>query len=125
MIPPGVDTSRFVPSDVDERRRIRARYGIDPGAPFILSVSRLVPRKGMDTLIEAAARLRRHHPSLLVGVAGDGRDRRRLQNLIDSRNAPVRLFGRISEDDKARLYGASDLFVMLCRSRWGLSLIHI
>lgn len=118
VIPPGVDTDRFVPADTEERRRIRARYGIDPGSPFILSVSRLVPRKGMDTLIEAAARLRRHHPSLLVGIAGDGRDRRRLQNLIDARNAPVRLFGRISEDDKARLYGASDLFVMLCRSRW-------
>jgi phosphatidylinositol alpha-1,6-mannosyltransferase len=118
VIPPGVDTGRFLPADTEERRRIRARYGVDPGAPFILSVSRLVPRKGMDTLIEAAARLRRHHPSLLVGIAGDGRDRRRLQNLIDARNAPVRLFGRISEEDKARLYGASDLFVMLCRSRW-------
>jgi phosphatidylinositol alpha-1,6-mannosyltransferase len=119
VIPPGVDIERFTPSDPEAGRRIRARYGIDPAAPFIFSVSRLVPRKGMDTLISAAARLRKHHPNLIVGIAGDGRDRRRLQARIDERNAPVRLFGRVSEEDKQELYAGADLFTMLCRTRWG------
>ena len=54
QIPPGVDTARFVPLAPIERASTRARLGLPPAGPLVLSVSRLVPRKGMDTLIEAA-----------------------------------------------------------------------
>ena len=73
----------------------------------------------MDTLIAAASRLQRQFPDLVVCIAGDGRDRARLQRRIDVLNAPVRLLGRISDDDKAALLSAADVFAMLCRNRWG------
>ena len=81
QIPPGVDTTRFVPLAPIERASTRARFGLPVGGPLVLSVSRLVPRKGMDTLIEAAARLSRsgRHPQLTVAIAGAGRDRARLE----------------------------------------------
>ncbi|MGI9607712.1 MAG: glycosyltransferase family 4 protein [Acidimicrobiales bacterium] len=118
VIPPGVDTAKFRPIPADDQAAIRVEYGIDPSAPFILSVSRLVPRKGMDTLVAAAGRLQRWYPDLVVGIAGDGRDRRRLARRIAATGAPVRLLGRVSDEDKAALYSAADIFAMLCRNRW-------
>ncbi len=119
VIPPGVDIDRYKPLPGDEQLAIRQSYGIAHDAPFIFSVSRLVPRKGMDTLIAASARLRRQFPDLVVCIAGDGRDRTRLQRRIDELSAPVRLLGRVSDDDKAALLSAADVFAMLCRNRWG------
>lgn len=119
VVPPGVDVSQFSPATPQQNLQIRHAYGIAPDAQFIFSVSRLVPRKGMDLLIKVAARLSRHYPKLVVAIAGNGRDRARLQKLIDRTGAPVRLLGRISERDKTHLLSSADLFAMLCRSRWG------
>ncbi len=55
-----------------ERRAARARLGLPVGGPLIVSVSRLVPRKGMDVLIEAADRLAPSYPDLVVAIGGDG-----------------------------------------------------
>jgi phosphatidylinositol alpha-1,6-mannosyltransferase len=118
VVPPGVDTDRFGPISPEQRSAIRAKYDIPDDAPFIFSVSRLVPRKGMDTLIGVAASLQVFYPDLQVCIAGSGRDEGRLKKRIEVQRAPVRLLGRISEEDKAQLMGAADVFSMLCRNRW-------
>lgn len=119
IVPPGVDAERFAPLDRETRTAVRARYGIAPDQPMITSVSRLVPRKGMDTLIAASAILAKEFPDLAVVIAGRGRDTGRLQGLIDDAGAPVQLLGRLPEPELIELYGAGDVFSMLCRSRWG------
>jgi len=119
VVPPGVDTGRFRPLDEAERASVRRELGLPVEAPLVVSVSRLVPRKGMDTLIRSAARLGRTEPDLVVAIAGSGRDRRRLEGLVASTGAPVRLLGRVPEELLPGLYGAGDVFAMLCRSRWG------
>ena len=81
-------------------------------------MSRLVPRKGMDVLIRAAARLAPAHPDLEVVIGGTGRDRGRLERLVADLSAPVRLLGRVDDDDLPGLYGAADVFAMACRNRW-------
>jgi len=78
-----------------------------------------VPRKGMDVLIRAAALLAPSRPDLVVAIAGGGRDGARLDRLVARTGAPVRVLGRVSEEDKPALYGAADVFAMLCRNRWG------
>lgn len=118
IVPPGVDTERFRPLDEAERTAVRRRHDLPLDGPLVVSVSRLVPRKGMDVLIEAAARLHPDHPDLTVAIAGSGRDRGRLDDLVARHEAPVRLLGRVSDDDLPALYGAGDVFVMLCRNRW-------
>ena len=118
VVPPGVDTDRFRPLDEAERASVRRELGLPVDAPLVVSVSRLVPRKGMDTLIRSAARLGRTEPDLVVAIAGSGRDRRRLEDLVASTGAPVRLLGRVPEELLPGLYGAGDVFAMLCRSRW-------
>ena len=119
VVPPGVDTDRFRPLDEAERASVRRELGLPVDAPLVVSVSRLVPRKGMDTLIRSAARLERTEPDLVVAIAGSGRDRRRLEGLVASTGAPVRFLGRVPEELLPGLYGAGDVFAMLCRSRWG------
>lgn len=119
VIPPGVDTQRFMPLDDSHRASARDELGIGRDAQFVVGISRLVPRKGFDTLIRAAARLRVSHPRLVVAIAGSGRDRDRLARLARELNAPVRFLGRVSNEMLPKLYGCADIAAMLCRSRWG------
>jgi phosphatidylinositol alpha-1,6-mannosyltransferase len=117
-IPPGVDVQRFVPQSEDARRSVRSRFGIGEDAPFVLGVSRLVPRKGFDRLIRAAALLSASHPDLVVAIAGKGRERDRLERLATGLHAPVRFLGRVEDDDLPALYAAADVFAMGCHDRW-------
>lgn len=117
-VPPGVDTERFVPLGVEEREAARRRLGFDPHAPLVVGVSRLVPRKGFDTLIRAASQLSHRHPDLQVVIAGTGRDEARLRSVIGRTGSPARLLGFVDDADLPALYGCADAFVMLCRSRW-------
>ena len=118
LIPPGVDVGRFRPADHNERVRSRHRLGLHPEAPTVVSVSRLVPRKGMDTLVRAAALLNAEGRDVQVAIAGTGRDRGRLARMVSRTGAPVRLLGRLSDADVTALVGCADVFAMLCRTRW-------
>ncbi len=118
VVPPGVDVERFRPLDADGRRRARRRFGLPADAELVVSISRLVPRKGFDVAIEAAALLRARHPDLVLAVAGAGRDERRLRTLAADREAPVVFLGRVPNDQLADLYACADVFAMPCRSRW-------
>src|SRR5690606_15741844 len=84
----------------------------------VVSLSRLVPRKGMDVLVEAVAELAPDRPDLVLAIGGAGRDRRRLERLIDRTGAPARLLGRVPDQDLPALYGCADVYAMLCRNRW-------
>ena len=84
-----------------------------------MSVSRLVPRKGMDVLIRAAARLAPTPPRPLR------RHRRRRPRPRPARAArrvaPARRCASSAacrHDDLPALYGCADVFAMLCRNRW-------
>ena len=119
VVPPGVDTERFRPMDDSERRQARQHFGVPADAELVVSISRLVPRKGFDTAIRAAASLRRSRPDLVLAIAGGGRDLGRLQHLAAELDAPVRFLGRIDNDELPRLYGCADVYTMACRNRWG------
>ncbi|MGH9030208.1 MAG: glycosyltransferase family 4 protein [Acidimicrobiales bacterium] len=118
-IPPGVDTERFRPLGESERHEARSLFGFPEDAEVVLSVSRLVPRKGMDVLIEASAALRPSFPKLIVAIGGEGRDLHRLEHLVRRSEAPVRFLGKVPDESLPLLYGAADVFVMACRDRWG------
>jgi phosphatidylinositol alpha-1,6-mannosyltransferase len=119
VVPPGVDTERFRPLDAEQKAKARARFGLPEDGCLVVSLSRLVPRKGMDVLIEAAARLAPARSDLVVAIGGSGRDRSRLDRLVSRSGAPVRMLGRVPDDDLAELFGCADVFAMLCRNRWG------
>jgi phosphatidyl-myo-inositol dimannoside synthase len=119
IVPPGVDTERFVPLDRAARQEARVHFGLPADAELIVGISRLVPRKGFDTAIRAVALLQKSRPNLRLAIAGGGRDADRLKGLAASLGAPVTFLGRVSNEDLPRLYACADVYAMLCRNRWG------
>jgi len=119
VVPCGVDPAKFVPLTDAERVTARKHFGIDADAEVIVSISRLVPRKGFDTAIRAAARLGRVRPNLHLVIAGGGREDERLRRLAAELDAPVTFLGRVPNEDLPKLHGCADVFAMLCRNRWG------
>jgi phosphatidylinositol alpha-1,6-mannosyltransferase len=117
-LPPGVDAEHFRPLPAIERVAARAHFGLPVNGQLVVSVSRLVPRKGMDTLIEAASALSTKFPGLSVAIAGSGRDKYRLERLAAKASIPVKLVGRLPGPDLARFYACADVFALCCRSRW-------
>jgi len=118
IVPPGVDTSRIVPFNGEQKRAARVHLGLPTDGPLITSASRLVPRKGMDVLIRASLAVRDRHPDVHVAISGGGRDHGRLEKLIKELDAPVTLLGRLPDEDMPAIYACGDVFAMLCRTRW-------
>ena len=118
VIPPGVDVHRFSPLESTERDEVRRRMGFDTTAPLVVGLSRLVPRKGFDTLLEAGALLVERVPTLQIAIAGSGRDRARLERRARRLGSPVRFLGRVDDAEIAPLFASADVFAMLCRERW-------
>ena len=104
VVPPGVDTDRFRPLEPAQRAEARAALGLPVEGRLVVSVSRLVPRKGMDALVAAAAILAPGRPDLTVAIAGAGRDGTRLERLVRGSGAPVRLLGRVDDRQLPALY---------------------
>jgi phosphatidylinositol alpha-1,6-mannosyltransferase len=117
-IPPGVDADRIKPMFESVRQAARVRFGLPSSGPLVVSLSRLVPRKGMDVLIEAADRLVPSYPDLVLAIGGEGRELPRLRRQAGASLASVSMLGRLSDQDRAVLLGSADLFVMACRNRW-------
>ncbi|GAA2070225.1 glycosyltransferase family 4 protein [Williamsia deligens] len=116
-LPPGVDTRRFAP-DADARSRIRARHGLGE-APVVLCLSRLVPRKGQDVLIDAMPAVLRQHPAATLLIVGGGPYRDQLERRRDA--SPARdhivLTGSVDADDVPAYHVAADVFAMPARTR--------
>jgi phosphatidylinositol alpha-1,6-mannosyltransferase len=91
-----------------------ARLG--PG-PVVAGLGRLEARKGFDMALRAAAALAPEFPGLTVALAGDGRDRARLEALPERAALGDRavFLGRVDEAEKAALLAAADVFAMPSR----------
>jgi glycosyltransferase involved in cell wall biosynthesis len=118
--------SRFTADDVAERlgvapERIRVAYpGVDPrfepegpranlGAPYVLAVSTLEPRKNLARVLEAFALLRRTRPQLELAVVGEVARGQRVPAVVEH----VRLLGYVSDEYLAALYRGASVFVYL------------
>lgn len=93
VVPPGVSAD-FHPGGQRE------------ATPLVVAVGRLVPYKRFDRLIAILARLHHRHPDLQAVIAGEGSERRPLEQMISTLGASgwLRLAGRISDGDLVDLY---------------------
>jgi rhamnosyl/mannosyltransferase len=91
-----------------EARELRARY---PGRAIVFALGRLVPYKGFDCLVRAAAALAANG---LVLIAGDGPLRRDLESLVAEPGArdKVRLLGSLSDREVELHMRACDVFCL-------------
>jgi phosphatidyl-myo-inositol dimannoside synthase len=116
---PGVDAARFRPAP-DDGARIRERHGLT-GRPVVVCVSRLVPRKGQDTLIKAWPDVLRQVPGAALLIVGGGSYSATLQQMAEraSLTPHVRFTGAVPEDELPAHFAAGDVFAMPCRTRRG------
>jgi glycosyltransferase involved in cell wall biosynthesis len=99
---------------VDDRAAARKQLGWPSDEPVFFTVRRLVPRMGLDRLIQAVARIASAGRRCRLVIAGEGPLRAALQELADTLGlqACVHLVGRVDEDTLAKMYGAADAFVL-------------
>ena len=95
----------------EARRRIEARYGIEPGDIALLTTGRLVKRKGVRWLVEEVLPVLADRYVYLIG--GDGPERTQIEDSIRSSGVAdrVRLLGRLSEEQRRELLHGVDLYV--------------
>ena len=97
------------PADPAERAAFRSRHELQ--AFTVLALSRLVPIKGLDVAVRAAAA-----SGMTLLIAGDGPERRRLEQLARACGADVRFLGVISGEHKRLWLRAADAFVLPSRT---------
>jgi D-inositol-3-phosphate glycosyltransferase len=112
VVPCGVDPELFRPVD---RKEVRGALGL-PDRPMVVYVGRLVPRKGVDTLVEAFALLPRRLDVRLVIVGGEpngSSEEKRLSALARKLGVEARIIfaGSRPQEDLRRYYNAADVAV--------------
>ena len=114
-IAPGIDTDHFSPQDA---RELRKGLGLTE-KKVIVSVGRLVHRKGQDVLIEAMPAIIKEVPQAHILMIGEGPYRSYLENRVKSLGIQERVtfIGRIQYADLPRYICTGDVFVMPSRSR--------
>ncbi|MFM2175355.1 MAG: hypothetical protein RLZZ527_431 [Actinomycetota bacterium] len=114
-IAPGIDIDNFAPRDATELRR---ELGVGE-RPTIVSVGRLVHRKGQDRLISALPEIKRAIPDVALVFVGEGPYRSELESLVKKFNLvnDVLFLGRIPYRELARYISIGDIFAMPSRSR--------
>jgi D-inositol-3-phosphate glycosyltransferase len=120
IVPCGFDPAELGPMS---RPLARLDLGLDPSERIVLQLGRLVPRKGVDTVIRAIARLERDHgiAARLVVVGGTDREPdperlpelARLQEVARDEGVAERVtfVGRRDRNELAAYYSAADVFV--------------
>lgn len=120
VVVPGVDLQAFSPVGEDERRRLKAALGADPGAPLVVVARRLVPRMGFDVLLEAWRRGEGRLGTLLV--VGGGPLEEQLRSALGQLDRAA-LLGQVPEEVLVQAYRAADLVVVPSTSLEGFGLV--
>ena len=117
-LPPGVDLSRFTPAA--KSVELQKKWGIED-ASVIVSIGRLVARKGSDQLIKAMPEVLKQFPKSKLLLVGTGNYQKRLERLV--RNLKVEesviFTGRVDHDLLPDYFRLGDIFAAPCRSRYG------
>jgi phosphatidylinositol alpha-1,6-mannosyltransferase len=114
-IAPGIDVDHFLPTDASA---LRKSLGLTE-KKVIVSVGRLVHRKGQDRLIEAMPEILKTVSNAHLLLVGEGPHRDHLQKLIQKHRleGSVTLIGRIDYKDLPLYICVGDIFAMPSRSR--------
>jgi phosphatidylinositol alpha-1,6-mannosyltransferase len=129
-IAPGIDTAHFIPQPDGMQKR--KELGLQD-KKIIISVGRLVHRKGQDKLIEAMPEVLRKIPNAHLLIVGEGPYKNHLEKLVNklSLKENITFAGRIMYDRLPSYLSAADLFAMPSRSRFfgleveGLGIVYL
>jgi phosphatidylinositol alpha-1,6-mannosyltransferase len=114
VVPRGADHQFFRPGL--DSRAVRERYGLGEGR-WLLSVARLTRHKGIDTALQALARLAPRHPDLRYAVVGEGEERDALETEAVELGVAerVRFLSDVPDRDLPALYNAAEIYLGVSR----------
>jgi len=108
IIHPGVNFYRFENSpDISESKN---KYN---GQKILLTVGKLIPRKGHDLVIKTIAKIKDRYPNIKYLIIGDGKHEGVLKNLVNDLglNEKVEFLGRVSDNDIIKYFHLCDIYV--------------
>ena len=114
----GTDPDHFRPMDVQD---LRDELGLKPHHKVLLTVSRLVERKGIDTVLRTLPEVARRAPDVQYLIIGDkkkeAQEHKRLEKIAREQGVTdrVRFLGAVPPDELPRYYNVCDVFVMPSR----------
>jgi phosphatidylinositol alpha-1,6-mannosyltransferase len=114
VVPLGADPVFFRPGI--DTHDVRARYGLE-GGRWLVSVARLTRHKGIDTALQALARLSSRYPDLRYAVVGSGEERETLE--AEARDLGVadrvRFLTDVPDRDLPAIYNCAEIYLGVSR----------
>ncbi|HEV2887313.1 MAG TPA: glycosyltransferase family 4 protein [Jatrophihabitans sp.] len=116
QLSPGVDLDAFNPAV--SGAAVRQRHGLT-GRPVVVCVSRLVPRKGQDVLIQAMPAIAAKVEGAALLIVGGGPYEQKLRTLARRAGVADRVVftGPAPAAELPQHFAAGDVFAMPCRTR--------
>ena len=115
-----VAIQRYLEANPGAGIEFRRAHGLPEDAQIVLFLARLVPRKGLEDLLEAWSKLMISRPDVLLVIAGDGPLRADLERKVP---LGVSFVGRLAGPEVWHAYAAADIFVAPSRREpWGLTI---
>jgi phosphatidylinositol alpha-1,6-mannosyltransferase len=112
MVGCGIESDQFQP-DPETAARLRERHGLGD-RPVLLTVARLVPKKGHLTVLQALGQVRERFPQVAYVIVGDGPARGRIEQAIAAQGLAdqVIMAGRVADTELCGYYTLADAMVM-------------
>ena len=106
----GTDPDSFYPMNTE---KCKQELGLKD-KKVLLTITRLVSRKGVDTVLKALPQLTKIYPDLIYMIVGEGQDREALEQLVQHLGLDdfVEFTGRVPYENLIKYYNACDVFVM-------------
>jgi len=118
FLPNGVDTNRF--RYTENYQHLKQQLSISPGARILLTLARVIERKGHDTVLQAMPDILNRFPDTVYIIAGPGHPPTvsRLKKLVEELglNDHVRFTSFVDDNDLNAFYSMSDIYIMVSRT---------
>ncbi len=110
----GTDPNIFYPKDV---RNLKQKLGLGKNK-ILLTITRLVRRKGIDRVIKALSNVVEKHPDLVYMIVGDGPEKEYLNGLVSQNKLEKYVYfrGKVPYSELNDYYNLCDVFVMPSRT---------
>ncbi len=125
IIPGGIDTERFKPAE--DKSDVRRRLNIPQDRHILLTVRNLLPRMGLENLIEAVKIIIDNNKNVLLIIVGKGFLENRLKDMVTRLKLDdyIKFAGFISDDELPMYYQIADIFILPTRFLEGFGLVTL
>ncbi|MCH8067718.1 MAG: glycosyltransferase family 4 protein [Candidatus Marinimicrobia bacterium] len=120
LIPNGTDIEYFKPIDKNQEGNLREKYNIKKTSLILLTLARVIPRKGHDVVIKALPQIVKVIPNIIYLIAGPENLKWKIElTKIASElrvENHIRFLGYVTDQEKLDLYQICDTYIMVSKN---------